>query len=31
MNIVVYVIGFSVGLLLGGYIENKLVIGYIMY
>ena len=31
MNIVAYVIGFSAGLLLGGYIENKLAIGYITY
>ena len=30
-NIVAYVIGFSVGLLLGGYIERKLAIGYITY
>jgi len=31
MNIIAYVIGFSAGLLLGGYIENKLAIGYITY
>ena len=31
MNIVAYVLGFSAGLLLGGYIENKLAIGYITY
>lgn len=31
MNIVAYVIGFSVGLLLGGYIENKLALGFITY
>lgn len=30
-NITAYVIGFSVGLLLGGYIERKLAIGYITY
>ena len=30
-NVVAYVIGFSVGLLLGGYIERKLAIGYITY
>lgn len=30
-NIIAYIIGFSAGLLLGGYIENKLAIGYITY
>lgn len=31
MNIAAYVIGFSVGLLLGGFIEKKLALGYITY
>ncbi|WP_028400687.1 DUF2179 domain-containing protein [Ectobacillus panaciterrae] len=31
LNIFAYVIGFSAGLLLGGYIERKLAIGYITY
>ncbi|HZH58230.1 MAG TPA: DUF2179 domain-containing protein [Metabacillus sp.] len=30
-NIVAYVVGFSVGLLLGGALERKLAIGYITY
>ncbi|MBD1383578.1 DUF2179 domain-containing protein [Metabacillus arenae] len=30
-NITAYVIGFSIGLLLGGYIERKLAIGYVTY
>lgn len=31
MNIAAYVIGFSAGLLLGGYIERKLAFGYVTY
>ncbi|MDP4164350.1 MAG: DUF2179 domain-containing protein [Bacillota bacterium] len=31
MNIAAYVIGFSVGLLVGGYIEKKLAFGYVTY
>lgn len=30
-NIIAYVVGFSVGLLLGGLLEKKLAIGYITY